>query len=384
MCSFSDMENFLLISWQNFYFSQDPGSLIYPFFSYSYFYWHLPFWLNKDFLFLFFIGRYSFQSVCFSYLFNCLFFFFAFFFLTIFFYRDNYLLWDALPLVPFSLRYSWTEFFYHKDNFLASNFISDDLDIFFPPKFHENLVLNSRNLLSFDFTFLNSDSLFNFYKDGSADYFCFSNFFYFHALQLSDFRYLHRDFFNFFPIIKFMTLRQMLSKEFTTEELLYMRNCFRFNDLTKSNNDFFLRAVHDWEWSREDVTNGHYRAKDFDLFLGRSGGELFNSQLIGKFFSSFLQEDICEDWEFFDQQDPLFFKKDFFPDFFNVSSFPNALFFLSFNRSFKGIYEMLYFNHKIRFPKRFLRLRSKFISESDMDIPLYEDFSSTKSVFWDF
>lgn len=53
---------------------------IYPFFSFCYFYWYMPFWLSKDFFFFFFDTRYSLQV--YSYFFGfMLFSFFSFFFL---------------------------------------------------------------------------------------------------------------------------------------------------------------------------------------------------------------------------------------------------------------------------------------------------------------
>jgi hypothetical protein len=75
---------------------------------------------------------------------------------------------------------------------------------------------------------------------------------------------------------------------------------------------------------------------------------------------------------------------DFVSDFYKIPAYKEAFFFFSFNRSFNGIYEMLYYNHKVRFPKRFLFLKANLSSESDLDLPIYGFSSEKNHVFWDF
>lgn len=57
-------------------------------------------------------------------------------------------------------------------------------------------------------------------------------------------------------------------------------------------------------------------------------------------------------------------------DFFFLDNFKDAIFLNSFNKTFNGIVEMLHYNSKIRFPKRFLLLK--------------KNESSSNSFFWDF
>lgn len=96
-------ENFLIPSQ---YFSFPSKAKIYPFFSFCYFYYDLPFWLNKDFLFLYNKTRYVLQVSSYFYFFNCFIFFIVFFFFSCFFFRDIYLLYDCLPINPYTLRYN--------------------------------------------------------------------------------------------------------------------------------------------------------------------------------------------------------------------------------------------------------------------------------------
>jgi len=82
--------------------------------------------------------------------------------------------------------------------------------------------------LVLDFSFLKSNEVFDFYKDGDIG---FSSLFFFNSLQVDDYSFLHRDFYFFYPILKFINLCDILSKGIRKDDLLYMRNCFYFNDL---------------------------------------------------------------------------------------------------------------------------------------------------------
>lgn len=86
--------------------------------------------------------------------------------------------------------------------------------------------------LVLDFSFLKSNEVFDFYKNGDMgnNSLFFSSLFFFNSLQVDDYSFLHRDFYFFYPILKFINLCDILSKGLTKDDLLYMRNCLYFND----------------------------------------------------------------------------------------------------------------------------------------------------------
>ena len=86
--------------------------------------------------------------------------------------------------------------------------------------------------LVLDFSFLKSNEVFDFYKNGDMgnNSLFFSSLFFFNSLQVNDYSFLHRDFYFFYPILKFINLCDILSKGLKEDDLLYMRNCFYFND----------------------------------------------------------------------------------------------------------------------------------------------------------
>lgn len=91
--------------------------------------------------------------------------------------------------------------------------------------------------------------------------------------------------------------------------------------------------------------------------------KLINGKNIAKFFKFFLKAEIGDTMDLslnpYNEMDFLFYKdfeysKD---DYFFTNDFKDAIFLNSFNKTFNGIVEMLHYNSKIRFPKRFLLLK---------------------------
>jgi len=168
------------------YFSFLPSYQIYPFFSYCYFYFNLPFWLNRDFFSIFFSDRYFFQVSSYFYGINCLFFLFIFFFFSFFFYKDIYFLYDCLPINPYSLRYSWNEFFYNKEKFFFSKIFFSNFDVFNFEDSDKLKLKTFNNVFNFDFSFFSQNSFYyNFREENISNNVFFSNLFFFNSLQVN-------------------------------------------------------------------------------------------------------------------------------------------------------------------------------------------------------
>jgi len=68
----------------------------------------------------------------------------------------------------------------------------------------------------YDF-FYNNDNLFS-----------VSGFYFFNVLQAVDYPFLHKDFYNFYPIIKYMYLRDIFSANFSFFDFSLIRNSLLF------------------------------------------------------------------------------------------------------------------------------------------------------------
>ena len=64
---------------------------------------------------------------------------------------------------------------------------------------------------NYDFSFFeNYDFQKNYDFQNKNNYFYFSDLFFFNSLQSNDFSFLHRDFYSFYPIFKYMTMCDIL------------------------------------------------------------------------------------------------------------------------------------------------------------------------------
>jgi hypothetical protein len=77
----------------------------FSFFNYKYFFYRLPYYLNKDFFFLYVFSRYNQKFTAINpFIFPFLFIVF-YIFISFFFFRDVFLLFCCLPVTENSLRY---------------------------------------------------------------------------------------------------------------------------------------------------------------------------------------------------------------------------------------------------------------------------------------
>jgi hypothetical protein len=147
----------------------------------------------------------------------------------------------------------------------------------------------------FNFKFYLRDNFISFYnydlyaEDDDSVY--FSNFFLSSHLQVNDYGFLHRDFYYFYPVFKYMFLYDLLFKEMSLEDLNFIRNCIALNDRT-----FDLR---DAEEARSTVKRkkkhfGKYSGEDLDIFLVNKNSTFLRRDTISKFFHCFLDEEIYD------------------------------------------------------------------------------------------
>ena|SRR5579863_10251519 len=118
-----------------------------------------------------------------------------------------------------------------------------------------------------------------------------------------------------------------------------------------------------------------FDALDFQKFTNcLNSQKLIDKKIVSKFFKFFLKTEICDSLdsslESFNENDFLSFKKKSSLHFYSSGNFKDAIFFNTFNKTFNGIVEMLHYNHKVRFPKRFIFLK--------------RNETSSNSFFWDF
>jgi Zn-dependent protease with chaperone function len=96
---------------QNFFhmpsgpYKQNPA---FSFLNHQYFFYRLPYYLHKDFFFLFFSGRYNQKFTAINPFIFPFFFIIFYLFISFFFFRDVFLLFLGLPFTENSLRYDWT------------------------------------------------------------------------------------------------------------------------------------------------------------------------------------------------------------------------------------------------------------------------------------
>jgi hypothetical protein len=97
----------------------------------------------------------------------------------------------------------------------------------------------------------------------------------------------------------------------------------------------------------------------FSTFINSS--KLINRKIVSKFFKSFLEAEISDTIDLSlnpkEETDFLLFKEKSKKVYFFSDNFKDAIFFNSFNKTFNGIVEMLHYNSRVRFPKRFLLLK---------------------------
>lgn len=106
-----------------------------------------------------------------------------------------------------------------------------------------------------------------------------------------------------------------------------------------------------------------YDLEDFQKFSNFvNSGKLINRKIVSKFFKFFLKAEIDDTIHLsLNPYEEITFMRlqgirrfDFFLP---VGNFKDAIFFNSFNKTFNGIVEMLHYNSKVRFPKRFIFLK---------------------------
>lgn len=209
---------------------------------------------------------------------------------------------------------------------------------------------------NFDFSFFDSYQFFDSYDfQKTTNNFYFSDIFFFNSLQVNDFMFLHRDFYQFYPIFKYMSMYDILINKLSAAEIIYMRNCILLAerlDLFSLKQDNFLNS--DFLKSNLFFSN-KITALDFDFFIFNIHSYSFNRNIVKKFFYDFIDKQIS-----FQQVDEDFFifSKRF--QAWNLSFITEdqkLLLFYTVSRGFNGIMEMLHFYNKVRFPKRFLFLQ---------------------------
>lgn len=207
----------------------------------------------------------------------------------------------------------------------------------------------------FDFSFFDTYHFFDNYNYQKDNYnFYFSDLFFFNSLQVNDFMFLHRDFYQFYPVFKYMLMYDILMNKLSPAEIVYLRNCIVLSERAdlfsiKQNtlNSDFLNAS---SFSKK-IT-----AQDFDLFYTNIHSYTFNSNSVKKFFFDFMDNQI-----FFQQVDEDFFifsKKFYSGNLSPITEDQKLLFFYTISKGFNGILEMLHFYNKVRFPKRFIFLQN--------------------------
>lgn len=347
------------------YFSFPSRNKIFPFFSSNYFYYDLPFWLHKDLFFLFFKTRYVLQLSSYFYLINCFIFFLVFFFFSIFFFKDIYLLYDCLPFNPFTLRYNWSIFFKEK----AYIFYQDSLFFEFKNAFDFEEPLKIK-FNKFDFGFFDTYQFFDHYFYQKTDNnFYFSDLFFFNSLQVNDFHFLHRDFYQFYPIFKYMLIYNILINKFSAEEIIYLRNCILLSerlDLFSLKQEIGLK--------HNVFHSNKITSQDFDSLYLNIYSLYFDRSIVKKFFIDFVDKQI-----FFQQVDEDFFsvaKKFNSWNLSPISEDQKLLLFYTVSKGFNGILEMLHFYNKVTFPKRFLFLQDIFSG--------FNNNISSDGFFWKF
>ena len=75
-----------------------------------------------------------------------------------------------------------------------------------------------------------------FFSSGKSSIVIFSDLFFFNSLQSNDFSFLHRDFYSFYPIFKYMTMCDILLGKMSIDDINYMRNCIVFADFKNLSN----------------------------------------------------------------------------------------------------------------------------------------------------
>ena len=231
-------------------------------------------------------------------------------------------------------------------------------------------------LNNYDFSFFeNYDFQKNYDFQNKNNYFYFSDLFFFNSLQSNDFSFLHRDFYSFYPIFKYMTMCAILLGKMSIDDINYMRNCIVFADFKNlSNNEEFLNfSDTDPEFSAryQNFILNRNSLEIFDDFISNINSSFFSKAIVKKFFNNFVNNEI-----FFQQVDESSLNNIAF----NFKHLPvltqeqRVLFFYSFNKGFNGILEMLHFFNKVKFPKRGILLQDFVV----------DDFTAADTVFWKF
>lgn len=162
--------------------------------------------------------------------------------------------------------------------------------------FEDNLKLKFKN---YDFKFFDSYQFFESYQKINHNFF-FSDLFFFNSLQVNDFMFLHRDFYQFYPVFKYMLMYDILINKLSVAEFFYIRNCIILAervDLFSIKQDNFLQND-----SLERVSLKKFTARDFDSFYSNLYSFFFEKNIVKKFFSDFLDKQI-----FFQQVDEDFY-----------------------------------------------------------------------------
>jgi len=68
-------------------------------------------------------------------------------------------------------------------------------------------------------------------------FFSFSGVYFFNALQTVDFVFLNKSFYNFYPVIKFMVLRDIITKGLNINDYAMIRNSFIFGETFKEDSE---------------------------------------------------------------------------------------------------------------------------------------------------
>lgn len=254
-------------------------------------------------------------------------------------------------------------FFQNKEKILFSDMMSLNFENGFD--FNKEFSLNLKFM---DFKFFdNTDFLNNYDFQKHYNYFLFSDLFFFNSFESSEFTFLHRDFYAFYPIFKYMSLCDILLNKLTVEDIAYMRTSLVFADIfTNIKDQIFLLDPYTTEGGKfeEEKIRLLEAIEAADKFFPFVNSKFLKQSNVSHFFSCFIINEI------FHQEPQL--TQHYFYNYINknnkkfvdkLSNEQRILFYYSANKGFNGILEMLHFFNKIHFPKRMILLKDLLVEE---------------------
>lgn len=216
--------------------------------------------------------------------------------------------------------------------------------------------------IKYDFKFFEDLNFFDMYNfQGNDNFIFFSNLFFFNTLQVSDFTFLHKDFYFFYPIFKYMSLCELISGNLSIEDIAYMRNCIikaDSVDLDDLKDELIIRDV------KKFYNYSFFSSENFEKLVSNQNAVYFDNSIVKKFFFCFLNTENSHQFA-----DDDFFVRDlnryYVFSFDKLSREQSLLFYYTFNKGFNGILEMFHFFNRIRVPKKFILLQDNVFFSKD-------------------